>query len=166
MRGGQNLDPLFTETGKVSEQAFVKVILECLHSRSQILSSLQAQQEIEQVFHRVASFFLTFVIFLIFLLALGVSTNTIILSGAAALSAGGVVTSFVYTDFILSIILIVFLNPYSIGDGVIIEDNFMVVKKITTYFTEFVNLDGRIVSCVHLLLVHFFRLRSITHTNN
>lgn len=41
--------------------------------------------------------------------------------------------------------LIVFFNPYSIGDGMRIDDEFLTVNKITTYGTEFISGEGRVV---------------------
>lgn len=141
------MDP--ARNGSVTEKMFVKGVLNVHQKRRQMCSSLDAQKEIIGVFHRVTTYFLTFIMFLIFLLIAGVSTNTIIVSGAAALSASGVVLSFVYTDFIISIILIVFLNPYSIGDGIVLNGVFMTVRRITTYFTECVQGDGKIFYVSH-----------------
>eukprot|EP01053_Blabericola_migrator_P006911 Blabericola_migrator_1__6910@NODE_34_length_18107_cov_55_154712_g30_i0_p2_GENE_NODE_34_length_18107_cov_55_154712_g30_i0NODE_34_length_18107_cov_55_154712_g30_i0_p2_ORF_typecomplete_len1068_score281_12MS_channel/PF00924_18/9_4e03MS_channel/PF00924_18/1_3e19DUF4271/PF14093_6/0_00029DUF4271/PF14093_6/6_2e02DUF4271/PF14093_6/1_9e03EFhand_8/PF13833_6/0_64Tweety/PF04906_13/4_8e02Tweety/PF04906_13/0_51DNA_pol_phi/PF04931_13/22DNA_pol_phi/PF04931_13/15_NODE_34_length_18107_cov_55_154712_g30_i010614264 len=137
------------KNGSVSEKMFVKGVLNVHQKRRQMTSSLEAQKEIIGVFHRVTTYFLTFIMFLVFLIIAGVSTNTIIVSGAAALSASGVVLSFVYTDFIISIILIVFLNPYSIGDGIVLNGVFMTVRRITTYFTECVQGDGKIFYVSH-----------------
>lgn len=138
--------------GMITEKSFVKGVMNVHHTRSQMISSLEAQAEIEGVFHRVASLFLTFLMLLSFLVVLGVSTNTIIISGGAVLSASGVVLSIIYTDFIMSIILVVFLNPYSIGDIMTIEGDFLIVKKITTYFTEFQSGNGHIVYHSHKML--------------
>lgn len=55
-------------------------------------------------------------------------------------------TGFLYTDFVQSIILLVFLNPYRIGDRVRIDGEAQYVKRITTYFTEFESLHGKPVS--------------------
>eukprot|EP01054_Gregarina_sp_Poly1_P000046 Gregarina_sp_Poly_1__45@NODE_100_length_14458_cov_232_622472_g87_i0_p2_GENE_NODE_100_length_14458_cov_232_622472_g87_i0NODE_100_length_14458_cov_232_622472_g87_i0_p2_ORF_typecomplete_len644_score95_94MS_channel/PF00924_18/6_5e20_NODE_100_length_14458_cov_232_622472_g87_i01092712858 len=141
------LDP--GKLGKVTSKMFVRGVVNVYRTRKQMTTSLEAQAEIEGVFRRVCRFFLGGILAAIYLIILGINPNTILVSGAALASAAGVILSFVYTDFIQSIILIVFLNPYRIGDRVRIDGEAQYVKRITTYFTEFESLHGRIQYLSH-----------------
>eukprot|EP01053_Blabericola_migrator_P012921 Blabericola_migrator_1__12920@NODE_84_length_14850_cov_98_458703_g75_i0_p1_GENE_NODE_84_length_14850_cov_98_458703_g75_i0NODE_84_length_14850_cov_98_458703_g75_i0_p1_ORF_typecomplete_len1084_score237_67MS_channel/PF00924_18/2e03MS_channel/PF00924_18/1_3e18Wzy_C/PF04932_15/1Wzy_C/PF04932_15/2_8_NODE_84_length_14850_cov_98_458703_g75_i01047013721 len=141
------LDP--GNLGKVTSKMFVRGVVGVYRMRKQMTTSLQAQAEIEGVFRTVCRFFIGAFALMVYLILLGVNPNTILVSGAALVSAAGVVLSFVYTDFIQSIILIVFLNPYRIGDRVRIDGEAQYVKRITTYFTEFESLHGRVQFLSH-----------------
>jgi hypothetical protein len=47
---------------------------------------------------------------------------------------------FLYSGFIQSVMFICFVNPYNVGDRVRIENELLIVKKISTYFSEFVSV--------------------------
>lgn len=63
------------------------MVVEVYHLRKQLLQLVDSQEGIRKVFRRMVSLFLTFVALLIFLGLVGVSTNTLIISGAASLSS-------------------------------------------------------------------------------
>lgn len=152
------LDP--GNLGSVTSKMFVKGVLHIYRARKQIVHSLEAQREIESTFRRVCSYAFTFSCLLILLVVVGVSPNMIIVTGATVLTAVsiilskrntlfvsmGLVSGVMYTDFLQSTILIVFLNPYRIGDRVRIDGEAQYVRRISTYFTEFESIHGRIVS--------------------
>lgn len=145
------LDP--GKLGKITGAGFQRGVMEIYSIRKQIVHSVAAQDEIISTFKRVCQYVLTFILILIFLIVLGVNTSTIIMTGVSCLTAAGLVLSFLYTDFVQSIILLVFLNPYRIGDRVRIDGETQYVKRITTYFSEFESLHGKPQYIAHKELI-------------
>lgn len=92
------LDP--GRIGGISKRMFCKVLLSLHKLRHQLRCSLDAQAEIIRVFRKVASFLITFVLALLFLLMVGVSPNMIVIGGAGVLSAAGIMLSKTCCTFI------------------------------------------------------------------
>lgn len=83
----------------------------------------------------------------------GVKVEAIVVSAAAFLSALTVALSYMYTNFITSVIFVAFSNPYNVGDRVRLDNGEpLIVKKIRTYTTEFVSIHGKILIYQNSLL--------------
>ncbi|EDO06311.2 Mechanosensitive ion channel family protein [Babesia bovis T2Bo] len=74
----------------------------------------------------------------------GITAEAIVVSGAALMSALTVALSYLYTNFMTSVIFVAISNPYNVGDRVRLNDGEpLIVKKIRTYTTEFVTILGK-----------------------
>ncbi|KAH0475230.1 MAG: uncharacterized protein KVP18_001095 [Porospora cf. gigantea A] len=100
----------------VTEQEFSRVFQSLLQQQLMLVSSLRSEAAIRKVITRALDVLFIVVYILGVLIILGLKPETIIVSGAAVLTAFTLVLSVFYQDFIQSIILVLFLNPYSVGD--------------------------------------------------
>eukprot|EP00921_Rhytidocystis_pertsovi_P009621 GHVQ01015540.1.p1 GENE.GHVQ01015540.1~~GHVQ01015540.1.p1 ORF type:complete len:441 (+),score=52.07 GHVQ01015540.1:73-1323(+) len=102
---------------------------------------MKNQRELIKLVERLVSVLLWFGAVVTVCLLDGVDFNTILISGAALLSAITVSLSFIYTNFINAVIFIGFHNPYNVGDRVRINrGDLLTVKAIRTYTTTFESL--------------------------
>lgn len=125
---------------RVSSKQFTRMIVDLYQMQKQLVTLIDSQKGIQNVFQRMVSIFLGFLCVLLFLVVLGLSVNTVFISGAASISSMTVALSFLYSGFIQSVMFICFVNPYNVGDRVRIENELLIVKKISTYFSEFVSV--------------------------
>lgn len=134
--------------GKIDLTMFRNAIKRAISCRKKFIKSLKGQESILKLVRRLMSMLMSFLATVIILFIFGVSADTIIVTGAAFITAVTVILSYMYTSFITSVIFIAFSNPYNIGDRIRIDGGeAMYIRKIKTYTTEFETTTGKIVIC-------------------
>ncbi|CBZ54527.1 hypothetical protein NCLIV_049560 [Neospora caninum Liverpool] len=130
--------------GKFNDAMFRRAVVILYSMRKKLLKSLKSQASIASTVSRMISVLLWVVSFIILLLVLGVNINTVIVSGAACLSAIIVALSYFYQNFVTAVLFIAVSNPFNVGDRVRIDGGeILYVRKIRTYTTEFETAHGR-----------------------
>ncbi|KAL8271140.1 hypothetical protein Esti_004908 [Eimeria stiedai] len=130
--------------GKVDRIMFQRAVLNVYSLRKRLVRALKSQASIASTVLRMISLLLWFVTLIALLLVLGVEINTVVMSGAAFLSAITVSLSYIYQHFITAVIFVAFTNPYNIGDRIRVDGgDSLYVRRIRTYTTEFENMHGK-----------------------
>ncbi|PHJ25104.1 small conductance mechanosensitive ion channel family protein [Cystoisospora suis] len=130
--------------GKFNMAMFKRAVLVVYSMRKKLLKALKSQASIASTVRRMISVLLWVISFIVFLLVLGVNINTVIVSGAASLSAIIVALSYFYQNFITAVIFIAVSNPFNVGDRIRVDGTeILYVRKIRTYTTEFETVHGR-----------------------
>ncbi|CXI46084.1 ion channel protein, putative [Plasmodium berghei] len=132
--------------GKIDIIMFRTAIKRAIACRKKFIKSLKGKESILKLVRRLMSILMSFLASVVLLFIFGVSADTIIVTGAAFITAITVILSYMYTSFITSVIFIAFSNPYNIGDRIRLDGGeAMYIKKIKTYTTEFETTTGKIV---------------------
>lgn len=132
--------------GKIDFIMFQNAIKRVITCRKKFIKSLKGQESILRLVRTLMSILMSFLSAVVILFIFGVSPDTIIVTGAAFITAITVILSYMYTSFITSVIFIAFSNPYNIGDRIRLDGGeAMYIKKIKTYTTEFETTTGKIV---------------------
>ncbi|CRG96137.1 mechanosensitive ion channel protein, putative [Plasmodium gallinaceum] len=132
--------------GRIDVLMFKNAIKRAITCRKKFIKSLKGQESILKLVRRLMSILMSFLASVVLLFIFGVSADTIIVTGAAFITAVTVILSYMYTSFITSVIFIAFSNPYNIGDRIRLDGGeAMYIKKIKTYTTEFETTTGKIV---------------------
>ncbi|SBT76967.1 mechanosensitive ion channel protein, putative [Plasmodium ovale] len=132
--------------GKIDIIMFRNAVKRAITCRKKFIKSLKGQESILKLVRRLMSVLMSFLASVVLLFIFGVSADTIIVTGAAFITAITVILSYMYTSFITSVIFIAFSNPYNIGDRIRLDGGeAMYIKKIKTYTTEFETTTGKIV---------------------
>ncbi|CAD2103615.1 hypothetical protein YYG_01704 [Plasmodium vinckei petteri] len=132
--------------GKIDIIMFRTAIKRAIACRKKFIKSLKGKESILKLVRRLMSILMSFLASVVLLFIFGVSADTIIVTGAAFITAVTVILSYMYTSFITSVIFIAFSNPYNIGDRIRLDGGeAMYIKKIKTYTTEFETTTGKIV---------------------
>ncbi|CDJ60495.1 hypothetical protein, conserved [Eimeria maxima] len=130
--------------GKINKMMFQRAVLHIYSLRKRLVRALKSQASIASTVLRMMSLLLWFVTLIVLLLVMGVEMNTVVMSGAAFLSAVTVALSYIYQHFITAVIFVAFTNPYNIGDRVRIDEgDVLYVRRIRTYTTEFESMHGK-----------------------
>eukprot|EP00918_Siedleckia_nematoides_P091909 GHVU01201820.1.p1 GENE.GHVU01201820.1~~GHVU01201820.1.p1 ORF type:complete len:665 (+),score=144.38 GHVU01201820.1:508-2502(+) len=130
---------------KVARRPFLRCSVEVYKTRHAFLTVLKSQIGIQQVLRGLINVLLMFVLVLIFMLYLGANPNTILVSGFVLLATISMTFSFLYSTFIRSVMFVVFLNPYNVGDRVRLgaDGELLHVCAINTFCTHFETLTGK-----------------------
>ncbi|KAL8424533.1 hypothetical protein Efla_005639 [Eimeria flavescens] len=132
--------------GKISKSMFVRSVVGVYKSRTAFIKSLQNQASICKTVRQMISVLLWAAAAVALLLVLGVDLNTVLVTGAAALSALLVALSYLYEQFVTAVIFVALTNPYNVGDRVVVrKDRVLFVSCIRTYTTEFSDVYGSLV---------------------
>ncbi|KAL8432965.1 hypothetical protein Efla_001173 [Eimeria flavescens] len=130
--------------GKINKSMFKRAVISIYKMRKALLKSLTSQASICKTVRRMISIVLWAATLVAMLLVFGVNLNTVIVSGAAAISALTVALSYIYQNFITAVIFVAFTNPYNVGDRIRVDGgDAMYVRSINTYTTEFVTIYGK-----------------------
>ncbi|PFH37561.1 hypothetical protein BESB_040190 [Besnoitia besnoiti] len=134
----------FAGHGKINAEMFKRGILNIYNARKRLVRGLRSQGSVASTVLRMISLLLWFVCAVVMLLVIGVDMNSVIVSGAAFLSALTVALSYLYQHFITAVIFVALTNPYNIGDRIRVDGGeILTVRKIRTYTTEFDTVHGR-----------------------
>ncbi|PHJ24646.1 small conductance mechanosensitive ion channel family protein [Cystoisospora suis] len=134
----------FAGHGKINAEMFKRAILNIYNARKRLVRGLRSQGSVASTVLRMVSLLLWFICAVVLLLVVGVDMNTVIVSGAAFLSALTVALSYLYQHFITAVIFVALTNPYNIGDRIRVDGGeILTVRKIRTYTTEFDTVHGR-----------------------
>ncbi|KAL8433268.1 hypothetical protein ACSSS7_004053 [Eimeria intestinalis] len=130
--------------GKINQSMLKRAVISIYKMRKALLKSLTSQASICKTVRRMISIVLWAATLVAMLLVFGVNLNTVIVSGAAAISALTVALSYIYQNFITAVIFVAFTNPYNVGDRIRVDGGeAMYVRNIHTYTTEFVTVHGK-----------------------
>ncbi|KAL8274718.1 hypothetical protein Esti_001433 [Eimeria stiedai] len=147
--------------GKINQSMLKRAVISIYKMRKALLKSLTSQASICKTVRRMISIVLWAATLVAMLLVFGVNLNTVIVSGAAAISALTVAlrlgeawwveddvllffTGYIYQNFITAVIFVAFTNPYNVGDRIRVDGGeAMYVRNIHTYTTEFVTVHGK-----------------------
>ncbi|KAK2198203.1 bifunctional Mechanosensitive ion channel MscS/Mechanosensitive ion channel MscS-like [Babesia duncani] len=131
---------------RINLHMFQQAIRNIFNSRKKFKHNIKGQENIFSVLQRLLAVG-SWLLALVFLaLAAGMTAEAIVVSGAALLSAFTVALSYLYTNFIMSVIFVAFSNPYNVGDRVRVNGGEpLIVKRIHTYTTEFATIVGKIM---------------------
>ncbi|KAL8447021.1 hypothetical protein Emag_004493 [Eimeria magna] len=130
--------------GKINQSMLKRAVISIYKMRKALLKSLTSQASICKTVRRMISIVLWAATLVAMLLVFGVNLNTVIVSGAAAISALTVALSYIYQNFITAVIYVAFTNPYNVGDRIRVDGGeAMYVRNIHTYTTEFVTVHGK-----------------------
>ncbi|KAL7067636.1 mechanosensitive ion channel family protein [Cryptosporidium serpentis] len=133
-----------------NEDDWVRLVVSMYETRKKMINTLESQEGIARVFQRMVSIVLFFFSFIFILIILGVNVNTLVISGAAIISSLSVAMNRLYSNFISSVIFVVFENPYNQGDRIRINGSqVMTVRKIGTFCTTFSNKQSTPVMYPH-----------------
>ncbi|XP_952900.1 uncharacterized protein TA07340 [Theileria annulata] len=139
--------------GRINFNIIKQALTNLFSSRKKFKRNLKGQQSVFRVVKRLISAVSWIISFVILSFMAGVKVEAIVVSGAAFLSALTVALSYMYTNFITSVIFVAFSNPYNVGDRVRLDNGEpLIVKKIRTYTTEFVSIHGKILIYQNSLL--------------
>lgn len=130
--------------GRINLSILQQALLNLYSTRKKFKNNVKGQDSIFKVLSRLvsAASWLVAIVSMSFLA--GITAEAVVVSGAALLSAITVALSYLYTNFMTSVIFVAFSNPYSVGDRVRLNDGEpLTVKKIRTYTTEFVTILGK-----------------------
>nr|CEL70415.1 TPA: transporter, small conductance mechanosensitive ion channel (MscS) family protein [Neospora caninum Liverpool] len=134
----------FAGHGKINAEMFKRAILNIYNARKRLVRGLRSQGSVASTVLRMISLLLWFVCAVVMLLVIGVDMNTVIVSGAAFLSALTVALSYLYQHFVTAVIFVALTNPYNVGDRIRVDGGeILTVRKIRTYTTEFDTVHGR-----------------------
>nr|PIL96828.1 transporter, small conductance mechanosensitive ion channel (MscS) family protein [Toxoplasma gondii COUG] len=134
----------FAGHGKINAEMFKRAMLNIYNARKRLVRGLRSQGSVASTVLRMISLLLWFVCAVVMLLVIGVDMNTVIVSGAAFLSALTVALSYLYQHFITAVIFVALTNPYNVGDRIRVDGGeILTVRKIRTYTTEFDTVHGR-----------------------
>ncbi|KAH7648333.1 multi-pass transmembrane [Cryptosporidium bovis] len=126
-----------------SEEDWVRLLVTMYESRKKMINTLESQEGLAKVFKRMVSILLWFFASIFILIILGVDVNTLVISGAAVVSSISVALNRLYSNFVSSVIFVIFENPYNQGDRIRINSGpILVVKKIQTFCTVFSTLEA------------------------
>ncbi|KAH8739775.1 multi-pass transmembrane protein [Cryptosporidium ryanae] len=126
-----------------SEDDWVRLLVTMYESRKKMINTLESQEGLAKVFRRMVSILLWFFASIFILIIFGVDVNTLVISGAAVVSSISVALNRLYSNFVSSVIFVIFENPYNQGDRVRINSGpILVVKKIQTFCTVFSTLEA------------------------
>eukprot|EP00922_Rhytidocystis_sp_ex-Travisia-forbesii_P029243 GHVS01042810.1.p1 GENE.GHVS01042810.1~~GHVS01042810.1.p1 ORF type:complete len:1550 (-),score=154.88 GHVS01042810.1:453-4616(-) len=130
--------------GRINQDMFVRGVLYVYNLRLIFVKNMTNQRQIVQVVERMLAILTWFAASVVILLVIGVDLNTVLISGAAVLSAITVSLSFIYTNFINAVVFVAFHNPYNVGDRVRISNGpIYTVKAIRTYTTLMEDLHSK-----------------------
>ncbi|KAL8452739.1 hypothetical protein Emed_001303 [Eimeria media] len=130
--------------GKINQSMLKRAVISIYKMRKALLKSLTSQASICKTVRRMISIVLWAATLVAMLLVFGVNLNTVVVSGAAAISALTVALSYIYQNFITAVIYVAFTNPYNVGDRIRVDGGeAMYVRNIHTYTTEFVTVHGK-----------------------
>ncbi|CDR95219.1 hypothetical protein, conserved [Babesia bigemina] len=132
--------------GKINQSMLQQALLNLFSTQKKFTNTIRGQDSVFKVLSRLLSV-ATWVLAIVTMAFLaGITAEAIVVSGAALLSALTVALSYLYTNFVTSVIFVAFSNPYNVGDRVRLNDGEpLTVRKIRTYTTEFVTMLGKVV---------------------
>ncbi|OII75046.1 uncharacterized protein cubi_03156 [Cryptosporidium ubiquitum] len=137
----KKIDPMGRK--EYNEDDWVRLLVTTYETRKKMINTLESQEGIAKVFKRMVSIVLWFFSFLFILIILGVNVNTLVISGAAVVSSISVALNRLYSNFVSSVIFVVFENPYNQGDRIRINNGpIITVKKIKTFCTIFSTVES------------------------
>lgn len=132
--------------GRINLSMLQQALTNLYSTRKKFKSNIKGQDSVFMVLSRLlsAGSWLVAIVTMAFLA--GITPEAIVVSGAALLSAITVALSYLYTNFLTSVIFVAFSNPYNVGDRIRLNDGeTLTVKKIRTYTTEFVTILGKVL---------------------
>ncbi|AFZ81088.1 hypothetical protein BEWA_004960 [Theileria equi strain WA] len=139
--------------GKINCKMLKQALMNVYTHRKKFTRNIKGQQSVFKVIRRLLSTFSWILSTVVLAFMAGVTLEAIVVSGAAFLSALTVSLSYMYTNFIASIIFVAFSNPYNVGDRIRLEDGEpLTVKRIRTYTTEFSSITGKVFILQNSLL--------------
>ncbi|GIX64437.1 mechanosensitive ion channel protein 10 [Babesia caballi] len=132
--------------GKINISMMHQALQNLYSTRKKFKNNIKGQDSVFTVLSRLLSV-ATWLLSIVTMAFLGgITAEAIVVSGAALLSAITVALSYLYTNFMTSVIFVAFSNPYNVGDRVRLNDGEpLTVKKIKTYTTEFVTILGKVL---------------------
>ncbi|CUV07472.1 unnamed protein product [Cryptosporidium hominis] len=137
----KKIDPIGRK--EYNEDDWVRLLVTTYETRKKMINTLESQEGIAKVFKRMVSIVLWFFSSLFILIIIGINVNTLVISGAAVVSSISVALNRLYSNFISSVIFVVFENPYNQGDRIRINSGpIMTVRKIKTFCTIFSTLES------------------------
>ncbi|KAJ1613745.1 mechanosensitive ion channel-like protein [Cryptosporidium canis] len=137
----KKIDPIGRK--EYNEDDWVRLLVTTYETRKKMINTLESQEGIAKVFKRMVSIVLWFFSSLFILIIIGVNVNTLVISGAAVVSSISVALNRLYSNFVSSVIFVVFENPYNQGDRIRINNGqIIIVKKIKTFCTIFSTLES------------------------
>lgn len=137
----KKIDPMGRK--EYNEDDWVRLLVSTYETRKKMINTLESQEGIAKVFKRMVSIVLWFFSSLFILIILGINVNTLVISGAAVVSSISVALNRLYSNFVSSVIFVVFENPYNQGDRIRINNGpIITVKKIKTFCTIFSTVES------------------------
>ncbi|KAL8447785.1 hypothetical protein Emed_004080 [Eimeria media] len=130
--------------GKINEKMLKRAFFSVYKLRKAFIKAVTNQVSICNTVEKMISLLLWVVTIVGLLLLIGLNFNTVLISGAATLSALTVALSNLYKEFIGAVIFIAISNPYNVGDRIRIDyGDPLYVKRIRTYTTQFEDVYGK-----------------------
>ncbi|KAH8581965.1 mechanosensitive ion channel family [Cryptosporidium sp. chipmunk genotype I] len=137
----KKIDPMGRK--EYNEDDWVRLLVTTYETRKKMINTLESQEGIAKVFKRMVSIVLWFFSSLFILIIMGVNVNTLVISGAAVISSISVALNRLYSNFVSSVIFVVFENPYNQGDRIRINNGpIITVRKIKTFCTIFSTVES------------------------
>ncbi|GFE54667.1 mechanosensitive ion channel protein [Babesia ovis] len=130
--------------GRINVSMLHQALLNLYNARKKFKNVIKGQDSIFKVLLRLLSCGTWICALVVMAFMAGITAEAIVVSGAALMSALTVALSYLYTNFLTSVIFVAISNPYNVGDRVRLNDGEpLIVKKIRTYTTEFVTIMGK-----------------------
>ncbi|KAL8433112.1 hypothetical protein ACSSS7_004135 [Eimeria intestinalis] len=130
--------------GKINEKMLKRAFFSVYKLRKAFIKAVTNQVSICNTVEKMISLILWVITIVGLLLLIGLNFNTVLISGAATLSALTVALSNLYKEFIGAVIFIAISNPYNVGDRIRIDyGEPLYVKRIRTYTTQFEDVYGK-----------------------
>ncbi|KAL8424532.1 hypothetical protein Efla_005638 [Eimeria flavescens] len=130
--------------GKINQKMLKRAFFSIYKLRKAFIKAVTNQVSICNTVEKMISLLLWVVTIVGLLLLIGLNFNTVLISGAATLSALTVALSNLYKEFIGAVIFIAISNPYNVGDRIRIDfGDPLYVKRIRTYTTQFEDVYGK-----------------------
>eukprot|EP00917_Polyrhabdina_sp_WS-2016_P004085 GHVP01009332.1.p1 GENE.GHVP01009332.1~~GHVP01009332.1.p1 ORF type:complete len:939 (-),score=128.22 GHVP01009332.1:2172-4988(-) len=140
--------------GKITKSQFIRLVTQAYVERKNLNKIHETSDGIKKIFNQVISIFLSCIFLICFLIYVGLDINTLIVSGAALISTIVVVFGFLYSSFVQSVMFVIFINPYNVGDRVRVDDGgVLIVKNINTLASQFETTTGKPVFINHTTLL-------------
>ncbi|KAL8273564.1 hypothetical protein Esti_002491 [Eimeria stiedai] len=130
--------------GKINKKMLKRAFFSVYKLRKSFIKAVTNQVSICNTVEKMISLLLWVITIVGLLLLIGLNFNTVLISGAATLSALTVALSNLYKEFIGAVIFIAISNPYNVGDRIRIDyGDPLYVKRIRTYTTQFEDIYGK-----------------------
>lgn len=140
------------DKSKISRKEVVKAVSDVYKEREKLVASLRDRQSVAGVLSKILGFILFVICIIIFVTLLGVDWLSIIAPFGTAVLAISFVFGSVASSAFKSIVFLVFVNPYDIGDRITAGGMTLKVAKISLLSTSFFTPDGKKVIMSNAIL--------------
>uniref|UniRef100_A0A803LTQ3 Mechanosensitive ion channel MscS domain-containing protein n=1 Tax=Chenopodium quinoa TaxID=63459 RepID=A0A803LTQ3_CHEQI len=137
----QNAVPRALETGRITKSSFRNWVVRAYFERKALAHSLNDTKTAVQQLHKMASAIVTVVIFVVFLLLMGLATPKVVAFVITQMVVLGVIFHNTCKTIFDCIIFVFVMHPFDIGDRCKVDGVQMIVEEMNILTTVFLRYD-------------------------